>query len=75
MTKPDPYHVESTGMSAMQSRCPALTVSCTGPSEAQIKQDIAREEAAKTAVPGYVAKHKVSALGFVTMGLELEEAQ
>ncbi len=46
-----------------------------GRSEAQIKQDIAKEEQAKSAAPGHVSKHKVSALGFITTGLELEETQ
>ncbi len=46
-----------------------------GPSESQIKQTIAKEETAKTAQPGHVAKDKVSDLGFVVTALELEDTQ
>ncbi|RDX39929.1 hypothetical protein OH76DRAFT_1366991 [Lentinus brumalis] len=59
MTKPDPYHVASTGLSVATL----------------VLDDIAREEQEKAALPGHVAVHKISALGFVTMGLDLEESQ
>ncbi|RDX40788.1 hypothetical protein OH76DRAFT_1365678 [Lentinus brumalis] len=50
-------------------------IAMTGPSQAQVKQAIAKEEQEKAARPGHIAVHKVSALGFITSGLELEEAK
>ncbi len=75
MKKPDPYHVASTGASVISVTLISLLTTVSGPSQAQIKKDIAREEQAKAALPGHVAVHKISALGFITMGLELEESQ
>ena len=46
-----------------------------GMTEAETARALSQEEQQASAAPGFVAVHEVSALGFVTMGLDLEEQQ
>ncbi|KAI9056786.1 hypothetical protein FKP32DRAFT_1615644 [Trametes sanguinea] len=47
----------------------------SGLTEAETIEKLADEERKASSMPGYVALHDVSPLGFIKMGLELEEAQ
>lgn len=40
-----------------------------------MRREIAQEEQAASAAPGFLAKHAVSVLGFITMGLDIEDQQ
>ncbi|KAI9070213.1 hypothetical protein FKP32DRAFT_1558354 [Trametes sanguinea] len=51
---------------------PYVTVS-DGLTEAETVQELTLEEQKSSATPGYVALHDVSPLGFITMGLQLED--
>ncbi|KAI9056575.1 hypothetical protein FKP32DRAFT_1616036 [Trametes sanguinea] len=53
---------------------PYITVS-SGLTEAETVEKLTEEERRASAVPGYIALHDVSPLGFVKMGLELEETR
>ncbi|TFK78846.1 hypothetical protein K466DRAFT_606615 [Polyporus arcularius HHB13444] len=50
-------------------------VASQGPTEAETLRELVEEEQRASAVPGFIALHDVSVVGFVTMGLELEEAK
>ncbi|KAH9899133.1 hypothetical protein C8Q73DRAFT_639748 [Cubamyces lactineus] len=46
-----------------------------GPTESDVRRKLAEEEQVASAVPGYIAQHEVSVLGFITMGLDIEDQQ
>ncbi|OSC99710.1 hypothetical protein PYCCODRAFT_1372594 [Trametes coccinea BRFM310] len=46
-----------------------------GASDADVRRVMAEEEQAASARPGYIVKHDVSMLGFITMGLDIEDQQ
>ncbi|RDX40319.1 hypothetical protein OH76DRAFT_1459536 [Lentinus brumalis] len=46
-----------------------------GTTEAEALRELSEEEQRASAVPGFVALNDVSPVGFITMGLELEEAK
>ena len=52
-------------------------ISCLllGPTESDVRRKLAEEEQAASAAPGYIAQHEVSVLGFITMGLDIEDQQ
>ncbi len=76
MSLPDPYHIVKTGELLQYTGWIVRNLRCrAGPSESQIKQSIAKEVQASTAQAGHVAQGQVSALGFVTMGLDLQDTQ
>ncbi|KAH9899376.1 hypothetical protein C8Q73DRAFT_638342, partial [Cubamyces lactineus] len=56
----DPYMLISDGLSTCES---------------DVRRTLAEEEQAASAAPGYVAQHEVSVLGFITMGLDIEDQQ
>ncbi|KAI0653954.1 hypothetical protein C8Q70DRAFT_1048186 [Cubamyces menziesii] len=46
-----------------------------GLTESETARELSKEEQAASALPGFVAVHSVSMLGFVTLGLEIEAQQ
>ncbi|KAH9846598.1 hypothetical protein C2E23DRAFT_872278 [Lenzites betulinus] len=50
-------------------------VASQGMTEAETVQNLSEEEQATSALPGFIALHSVSVLGFLTCGLEIEAQQ
>ena len=46
-----------------------------GPSEADVRRELAEEESQRATAAGYVAQHDVTTSGFIGLGLEVEESQ
>ncbi len=46
-----------------------------GPTEAETLRALSEEEQVASALPGFMALHDVSPVGFVAMGLELEDVK
>lgn len=51
-----------------------LTITA-GPTQAETLRKLSEEEQAASAVPGFIALHEISVVGFISMGLELEETK
>ena len=77
-TLEDPYQVVDLGEFLsyhLARRIPHALSRALGPTQAQVRREMAEEDSRASAVTGYVAQHDVTLSGFVTMGLDIEEEQ
>ncbi len=61
------------GARTVKTLCRVLINIFAGLTEAETVQELTSEEQRASAVPGYIALHDVSLLGFITTGLQIEE--
>lgn len=74
----DPYVAVSQGTYSHFCSAEALSevsYALLGPTQAETLRTLSEEEQRASAVPGYIALHDVTVVGFVSMGLELEETK
>jgi hypothetical protein len=74
--KPNPYHTDGMGklLRIVRLRVLSLFLFMLVMTESQARKELAEQEEQRLAAGG-IALHSTSASAFVTMGLEIEEAQ